>query len=307
MRLLRPFVLIACASVLGCGEPSDAFDCSGDGTARGGYEEINAGELRFEHAVVFPQGEGHTVLFSDDPVLAEVMRHSPDPESEGAMAAKMFGRLLVGFRFDAGGQLGEHLTRGTSTSWGTDGSDRGAMRIDAEGCARGDVRMSHNGAGYFAVPLSHPERLEAMAAVELGPASNAAVPAEVAEDDLLARYARAHARLMDGHPVNALEALGYSTGAASVLAADPRSDGVLARMRSQCVDPRTARVNEYGEIIGPSPQQDGLVFQGTVVTQSTSAGEVISNCYVMGRNGQNLEQCWPLETDCAKVPPYRPD
>lgn len=289
----------------GCGQPSDMLDCAGDGTARGSHDEVNSGQLDFKHAVAFAQGGGHTVIFTDDATLADVMRQSPDPEREGALAASMFDRLLVGFRFDGGGQLKEHLTLGNSTSWGTDGSDRGAMRIDDAACARGDVRRKYHGNAYFAVPLAHPEQHGGALAVEYGEATNAAIPA-VPDHDLLARWRAAHARLTDLHPVTAVQALGFSASAATVLAADPRTQSTLERIRTQCADPALATLNEYGEVSGPSPAHGGFVFQSTVVTETAADGEYLANCWVMHRNDEALEQCWPLKQDCSKVPTYVP-
>ena len=306
MIQIARWVLLALASLLaGCGQPSDVLDCSGDGTARGSHDEVNSGKLEFKHAVAFALGDGYTVIFSDDPTLAELMRHSPSPEHEVALAGAMFDRLLVGFRFDGHGQLTGHLTLGNSTSWGTDGSDRGAMTADADGCARGDVRRKYHGNAYFAVPLAHPEKRGAGLAVEYGAASNAAIPA-LPDDDLLARWRAAHARLTDLHPVTAVQALGFSAPTAVVLAADPRMQDVLERVRTQCVDPAQATLNDYGEVSGPSPSRDGFVFQSTVVTESSNDGEFLANCWVMQRNDEALEQCWPLKTDCRKAPAYVP-
>ena len=306
---MRPVLRILLAAwpllLAGCGQPSDMLDCSGHGTARGSHDEINSGQLDFKHAVAFALDGGYTVIFTDDATLAELMRQSPSPEQEVALAGAMFDRLLVGFRFDGHGQLLQHLTLGNSTSWGTDGSDRGAMTADTDGCARGDVRRKYNGNAYLAVPLAHPERRGAELAVEYGAATNAAVP-YAPDDDLIARWREAHERLTNLHPVTAVQALGFSASAAAVLAADPRTRDVLERVRTQCVDPAQATLNEYGEVAGPSPSHDGFVFQSTVVTETDRDGEYLANCWVMQRNDESLEQCWPLKTDCTKVPAYVP-
>jgi hypothetical protein len=302
--ILRVFLLSFSILLTGCGQPSDVLDCSGTGTARGHHEEANSGKLDFKHAVAFALGDGYTVLFTDDPTLAELMRNSPAPEHEAALAGSMFNRLLVGFRFDAAGQLTEHLTLGNSTSSGTDGSDRGAMTADTDGCARGDVRRKYYGNAYFAVPLAHPERRGAELAVEYGTDSSATIAA-ASDDDPIARWTTAHERLTNLHPVTAVQAMGFSASAATVLAADPRTQDVLERVRTQCVDPAQATLNEYGEVVGPSISHHGIVFQSTVVTETSGSGEFLANCYVMHRNDEALEQCWPLRTDCSKVPRYQ--
>ena len=302
MRIVLRVLLAACPLLLtGCGQPSDALDCAGHGTARGSHDEINSGKLDFKHAVAYALGDGYTVIFTDDATLAELMRQSPSPEHEVALAGAMFDRLLVGFRFDGHGQLLQHLTLGNSTSWGSDGSERGAMIASTDGCARGDVRREHHGNAHFAVPLAHPERRGAELAVEYGAATNASKP-DAPDDDLLARWRAAHARLTGLHPVTAVQALGFSASAAAVLAADPRTRDALERVRTQCVDPAQATVNEYGEVTGPSPSHEGFVFQSTVVTETARDGEYLAHCYVMQRNDEALEQCWPLKTDCRRVP-----
>ena len=303
--VLRVLLAASPLWLAGCGQPSDMLDCSGHGTARGSHDEINSGQLAFKHAVAFALGEGYTVIFTDDATLAELMRQSPSPEHEVARAGAMFDRLLVGFRFDGHGQLTEHLTLGNSTSWGTDGNDRGAMTANTDGCARGDVRRKYHGNAYFAVPLAHPEKRGAELAVEYGAATNAAVP-YAPDDDLITRWHAAHDRLTGLHPVTAVQALGFSASAASVLAADPRTQDALERVRTQCADPTKATLNEYGEVVGPSIAHEGNVFQSTVVTEASNDGEFLANCYVMHRNDDALEQCWPLNTDCSKVPAYVP-
>ena len=280
-RVLRSSVATMIALLVGCGQPSDMLDCTGHGTARGGHDEINSGQLEFKQAVAFATGDGHTVIFTDDATLAELLRQSPSPEHEGARAGAMFDRLLVGFRFNRHGQLLEHLTLGNSTSSGTDGSDRGAMTVDTDGCARGDVRRKYNGNAYFAVPLAHPDRRSAEMAVEYGSASSAPIPA-ASDADPIARWRDAHARLTNLHPVTAVE-----------------------RVRTQCVDPAQATLNEYGIVVGPSISHRGNVFQSTVITEPSNEGEYLVNCYVMQRNDDALEQCWPLDTDCSTAPTYR--
>lgn len=306
---MRPVLCLLVTTTIallgGCGTPSDVLDCSGHGTARGSHDEINSGKLDFKEAVAFALDGGYTVIFTDDATLAELMRQSPSPEYEVARAGAMYDRLLVGFRFDGHGQLTEHLTLGNSTSSGTDSSERGAMTADTDGCARGDVRRKFHGNAYFAVPLAHPDRRGAELAVEQGAASNAAIPA-TSDDDLIARWRDAHARLTNLHPVTAVQALGFSASAAQVLAADPRSQDARERVRTQCVDPAQATLNEYGEVVGPSISHKGWVFQSTVVTESSNDGEFLANCWVMQRNDEALEQCWPLNTDCSKVPRYDP-
>ncbi len=77
-------------------------------------------------------------------------------------------------------------------------------------------------------------------------------------------------------------------------------------MREQCPDPRSASLNEYGEVVGASTPGNGPRFNGTGQASLGMDGPVIGNCYVMQRDGEYIDQCFPLTTDCAKVPLYKP-
>ncbi|MFA5938230.1 MAG: ankyrin repeat domain-containing protein [Sinimarinibacterium sp.] len=281
--------------------PSLIMSCSGEGSARGHYGEVNFGELDLDYAVVSASEGGHVVIFSDDPTVAAAMRSSPEPETEGPLAAAIFGRRLLGVRFDGDGEAFEFLER--SNSWKWDGSGnfaQGQVRIDRHGCARGGVRIARHGVGRFAVPLHGPQGLVSQER------SQAGSHPESRDADPLALWSEAHARLMDPDAVTAIQALGFSEPAAAVLAEDPRMAAVLKRMRTQCTDPAQARFDGFGDIEGRSPSDNGVVFRSQVKARATVSGAVIDRCSVMERTFGELwnqtDQCWPLMEDCSVVP-----
>lgn len=289
---LRYVVALLVLLLTGCDRASGlTLSCEGQGNAHGRFDNVNIGSLDFRHVVAFGRGHGHSVIFTDDPTLAEAMRASADPEATGALAARMFGRVLVGYRFDERRRLTGYFVRGKGEVEGSGGDLRGRIRIDGEGCIRGDVRSEYDGAGSFAVRPIHPGG---------GWLLTSAAPANAG--DALEAWSAAYERLTDSDPVVALTALGFSRPVAAVLARDVRSAAVLERVRAQCADPAQARINEWGEVVGPSPKHAGFVFEATVRASMTAHGGVIDNCFVMSRNGEWLEQCWPLSEDCKVVP-----
>jgi hypothetical protein len=278
--------LAGCEAVLG-----QALSCEGHGSAHGRYEQINTGSLEFRHVVAIPQGSGYAVIFTDDPTLAAVMRASADPEGAGTLAARMYGRLLIGYRFDARRRLTGYFSHGSSEGGGSGGGLSGRLRIDGEGCIRGHVRSKYDGAASFAVrPVVRDDD---------GLLPSAAL---AKEGGALEVWSAAYERLVDSDPVVALMALGFSRPVAVVLARDVRSSAVLERMRTQCADPAQARIDEWGDVVGPSPAHEGFVFKATVRAGMTGDGAVIDNCSVMSRNGESVEQCWPLHEDCRVAP-----
>lgn len=310
-RLPQPRPHLACwrlvlivagvAPLCACNSPSAAFDCSGDGEVRGSFSEINSGELTFRHGlIVGDAGRGYTVLFTDDDLLAKALRASPEPEAEVGAIAQMLGKLVVGYEFDVAGNYQQRITRGTSSGSGMTGSDEGRVTIDDQGCARGDVTLTSYGSGFFALPLQRDRRRREVEGNSMGESASGEA------DDPLATWADAFARLIDLHPVIPLETLGFSTPAATQLSSDPRAQAALKRVREQCPDPRTATVNEYGEVVGPSTPGHGARFNGTVQVSRGPDGPVLGHCYVMQRDDAYIEQCFPLHTDCAKVPLWDP-
>jgi hypothetical protein len=300
---MRVAIVLLLCLLAACKPPSASMDCSGQGRARGSYSGSSDGDLEFRHAVAWREaGGGLVAMFTDDDGLAAAMRASADPYNDAERAAKMMSALLVGFRFTSDGAFKERLTLGTSTSTGWSGADEGAATVDADECARGDARLDDGTRGFFAVPLLHPERKAADGAVEPGGSSGDSS----GSGDTLDLYRDLHAQLMSSHPADALEALGFAPGAAAALAPDPRVVKSLERIRAQCPDSRTATLDEYGDVVGPSPAGTTPSFTGTIVIGHGIAGAALSNCYVMQRDGEQLEQCWPLSQDCAAVPVYVP-
>ncbi len=319
LRMLLPSLLIC-----GCGGTSGGMDCSGAGSVRGSYSEINSGTLKFAHGLFWGDDAiGYKVLFTDDPLLGEALRASPDPGREAPMAARMLQVLLVGYEFGPDGKYRQHFTLGTGTSSGWSGADIGAVKIDSEGCARGDVQLDHLGDGHFALPLLHPEHIAAAlnTDVEIGGASPGVATAAGGSGrddavDMLKTWRAAYTRLHDAHPASALQALGFSAPVASGLAAHPGAKKSVERMRSQCPDPATTSLNEYGEVIGEARATlvaantevptGVVVLSGTAMASTGGDGAVIDNCYVMKRNDEWIDQCWPISTDCTTSKRYEP-
>lgn len=304
MTTPNKFVLIAMMIFLGgCGKPSSVFDCGGDGEARGKFSEGNTDTLTFKHGVVWGSAEqSYRVVFSDDAVFADAMRASTDPAREAPLAAQLLGILVIGFDFDPSGSYRQYFTLGTSTSSGFSGGDNGKISIDAKGCARGDVKLAQDGSGYFALPLKPPATTQH---VEVGGSADTAQSAGV--DDLLQRYAATHARLNDRHPVIPFEALGYSGASATILSSDKRAKAALLRILAQCPNPAKTSLNEYAEVVGTVEPFPGVVLSGTAYASQHAGGPVLDNCYVMQRNGEYINQCWPLTTDCTTTPLYKTD
>ena len=76
----------------------------------------------------------------------------------------------------------------------------------------------------------------------------------------------------------------------------------LERLRTQCPDPARARLNEYGAVEGPSNAAPGILLSGWVTTERDEGGLRIRHCSVNARNGESVEQCWPLKADCRQAP-----
>ncbi len=291
----RTILCLLALGLVGC-SPASRLDCSGEGSAYGRFEDSNYGALEFEHAVVVRQLDGSaTVLFTDDANLATAMRNSQYPLSEGPDAAKTIGRHMVGFEYDTGGNYKQRIVVGSQQGSGWSGADRGSISVDEAGCARGHAYLDGDDSGVFAVPIW---RDPADLAIEPGgvPSADAAEPAD---EDPLELWRLAWTRLNQPDPVLALQALGLSPGAAASLVEDKRALATLERMRTQCADPASAVYNpDYQEIVGPSPEHEGMVFTATVRARPDGNSAVIDNCYVMFRNDVSIEQCWPQRQDC---------
>lgn len=297
-------------AMAGCSGPSARMDCSGVGEVAGSFNETNSGSLSFEHGLAWREPDGgFSVLFTDDELLAEAGRASPDPEFETGHAATMLGQLLVGYRFHADGSYREHITLGSSSSRGWNGADRGRIALQADGCARGDVHLDYSGDGSFALPLMQPEQNEIMngqpleidfrpeAAPPSGASETAAWPGE---EDPLEQWRAVHERLSSTHPVEAMGALNFSPDVAVRLATDARARAALERVRSQCPDPANATLDEYGDVGGESRPAPGIVLEGTALTSLSETGAFLRLCYVMKRNGEYIDQCFPFSQDCSR-------
>jgi hypothetical protein len=314
IAIIRRFgILFAVALIGGCGRQlSSTMDCSGDGAVRGKYDNINDGKLEFKQGAAWRNGNGgFTVMFTRDPVLATALRASPDPDSEAARLGQVLGELLVGLQYHPDGKFEQRITRGTSTSSGWSGADEGRAAMDEQGCLRGDAKLSGYGFAHFALPLLAPEEIAATIGSGVEADSRTRPSPTVAsvdgEVDALTRWSAAWTRLNQTHPVTALQAMGFSSPAAAALADDKRALAALKRMRGQCPQASTASVNEYDEVVGDSHPRPDIVLNGTGTASIGPQGGVIDNCYVMKRNDQYIDQCWPLSQDCTSTPLYNPD
>lgn len=303
----RLALLVLLLAGSGCGYRAAWLDCSGTGEVTGQYSEINSGSLTFRHGLAWRDSSGgYNVVFTDDPLLAEAARVSPNPGYEITLAAEMVRALLVGFRFHPSGNYREHFTAGTSTSSGWSGADIGSIDIEDDNCARGYVMLDYNGDGAFAVPLVSPEQNAAVLAqsVELdtrtetqAPDTATAIPSPA--EDALATWATVHAQLMHPDVSQALQALDFSPASAARLAQDARVLAALDRVRRQCPDPATAGLDEYGDVVGQSHPAPGIVLEGTALTAMDGDGPYLRLCYAMQRNGASIEQCLPFIEDCS--------
>ena len=309
----RLVIGVGLAAGLGSCAPSTAFlDCSGAGEVAGEFADINSGALRFQHGLAWINADGtYDVLFSDDAALLTALRASPYPGHEAQQVGEMLGAFLVGFRFAADGGYTERFTVGTSQSRGWSGADRGHIEVDEAGCARGYASLDADDWGKFALPLQRPAAIGALleqgveaGAVDRGDAATDDAPVAesglLLEEDALARWRLLHARLHALHPIEAMQALGLSWPLAEQLAGEPRAVAALQRVRGQCPDADHAELDEYGDVVGVAEPRPGVRLQATVQTFLADDGEVmLHTCYVTARNGQSVEQCWPLSADCS--------
>lgn len=310
MTARRPIWVFCLLLVSACGGKSAQLDCSGTGEVSGSYSETNSGSLSFLHGLAWREPHGdYIVLFTGDPTLAAAGRSSPNPEYETGHAAQMLGELVVGFQFEPNGKFRERITLGTSTSRGSSGADRGRITLQADGCARGDVQLDYYGEGSFALPLIQPEQngRHLTQALEIDSRPEAAIthlPLEHHEwpgdDDFLGQWSLVHAQLSSADPVEALGALNFSPAVAATLARDPRALRALQRVRSQCPNPLSAALDEYGEVSGASQAAPGIVLHGTALTSLSDNGAILRLCYVMQRNAEFIEQCFPFTQDCSQ-------
>jgi hypothetical protein len=253
----------------------------------------------------------YEVLFSDDAAVLGALRASPHPGHEAQQLGEMLGAFLVGFRYNAEGDYTERFTVGTAQSRGWSGADHGHIEVDEAGCARGYATLDADDWGKFAVPLQRPALLGALLeqGVETGAAAGddtaskdppVAASGLLLEEDALARWRLLHARLHALHPTEALQALGLSWPLAEQLAGEPRALAALQRVRSQCPG-ADAQLDEYGDVVGIAEPRQGVQLLATVQTFLADDGEVmLHTCYVTDRNGQSVEQCWPLSADCSR-------
>lgn len=305
--------LVACSLLLlgsGC-DQSGWLDCSGVGNVAGSFRDSSSGSLTFRHGVAWREPDGaYSVLFTDEPLLAEAGRVSPHPAYEMGFAAEIVDALLVGYRFTPDGSYRDRFTAGRSTSSGWSSADSGDIAVDASGCVRGDVQLDGNGDGAFALPLTSPEHNAAMLveALEVDTRSEAAMSAASlaadaapAAEDPLAQWNDIHAQLMASDPAFALQAMNFSRDVAARLASDARVLAALERVRHQCPDPASASLDEYGDVIGLSRPAPGIVLEGKALTSLGENGAFLRLCYALQRNGEPIEQCFPYKEDCSRA------
>ncbi len=305
-------LVLLMVAISACGDSSSTMDCRGKGEVSGGYQNSNDGALEYGFGLAWRASDGgYRVLFTRDALLADALRASPAPDAESHRVGQLLGELLVSLEFHADGNYHQRVTQGTSMSSGWSGADRGRISIDGDTCLRGDVKLDHYGSAHFALPLLPIREDQNAASTEVErdtrPAQNSAPSRVGTPEGALHIWQKAYARLHEPHPVSALQAAGFSAAVATVLAGDKRVKTVLARLRGQCPDPASANVNEYGEIVGTSHPTPDITLSGTGIASIAAKGAQIDNCYVMQRNGQSIDQCWPLTTDCTTAPLYDPN
>ncbi len=303
--------LMAVAMVAGCSGVVDSLDCSGIGTVRGRYDDVNIGRIELRYGAAWGSADaGYTVVLADHPGYAEALQRSAHPLSDSERAAELLGLVVLGADYSPAGDFVAYFAWGEGSSRGTGGEYRGDLRVDEKGCARGEVKLYGDNRAVFALPLWRPDNAQLYAQGPEDAHAPFAVTGGVAppgSDDPLQAWAAVHAQLMHPHPGEALLALGLSVPVAEHLANDPSALATLERLRTQCPDPARATLNEYSEVEGPSSPAPDITLSGWVSTELDAGGLRLRQCSVNERNGQSVEQCWPLKKDCRRAPLWRPD
>lgn len=303
--------LAALALLAGC-SAADQLDCSGIGTVHGQYRDVNIGNAELRYGAAWGSAElGHAVVLSDHRGYAEALQRSARPLYDSERAAELLDLVVVGANYDPAGNFVDYFAygKGGVSSRGSGGDYGGSLHVDAEGCARGNVALYRDRAAVFALPRWRPESARLYAQGPEGGASDARLDGGIAPpdaDDALAAWAALHAQLMHADPGQALLALGLSVPVAAHLANDPVALATLERLRTQCPDPARARLNEYGEVEGPSTAAPDITLSGWVTSELDENGLRIRHCSVNQRNGESVEQCWPLHTDCRQATVWQP-
>ncbi len=305
----------------------------GEGQAQGGYDDANSGAGQFRYGAAWthgtdeaePSADGmlslldplrHSVVLTDERGFAEAMRASADPERDVWILGDLFNANRIRVEYDADGKAVAYQLdtahRGSSTvPPDAPNFGKGRLAIDEAGCVRGGFRFDFRREAQFALPLWRSDAAawfaqSPEAGVEDGHAAEPPRPAPQ-PDDALAQWAQVHAQLMLENPAHALLALGLTPSAATVAAEFPQVRATLERLRTQCPDPARSRpepqFHAFGEIVGVASPAPEIELAGTVRTQAVDGAAVLQQCYVTGRNGQPVEQCWPMQSDCrtAKV------
>lgn len=300
---------VALALLAGC-SAADQLDCSGIGTVHGQYRDVNIGSAELRYGAAWGSAElGHSVVLSDHRGYAEALQRSARPLADSELAAELLGIVVIGANYDPSGDFVDYFTYGKGRSSGSGGGYSGSLRVDADGCARGNVALYRDNAAVFALPRWRPENASLYTQGPEGGGATATDDGGVAppdSDDPLQWWATLHAQLMRADPGEALLALGLSAQVAAHLATDPVALATLERLRTQCPDPARARLNEYGEVEGPSTAANGITLFGWVTTDLGEGGLTIRHCSVSQRNGEAVEQCWPLTADCREAPLWKP-
>jgi hypothetical protein len=307
--MIRAAAVFVAALLTGC-SAADQLDCSGIGTVHGQYADANLGRAELRYGAVWGSAEaGHSVVLSGHQGYAEALQRSARPLVDSALAAELLGIVVIGANYDTSGDFVDYFTYGKGRSSGSGGGYSGSLRVNAEGCARGNVALYRDNAAVFALPRWRPENARLYTQGPEGGGATATVEWGVAppdSDDPLQWWATLHAQLMRPDPGEALQALGLSPPAAAHLASDPVALATLERLRTQCPDPSRSRLNEYGEVEGPSTAAAGITLFGRVTTDLGEGGLTVRHCSVSRRNGEAVEQCWPLNADCREAPLWKP-
>lgn len=302
--------LAALALLAGC-SAADQLDCGGIGTVYGQYRDVNIGNAELRYGAAWGSAElGYGVVLSSHRGYAEALQRSARPLFDSERAAELLGLVTVGAVYDTGGDFVSYFASGKGSSRGTSSGYSGSLVIDDEGCARGNFSLYDDRNAVFALPQWRPENVRLYAQ---GPEGGEVSTSQAGgidppdTDDPLQVWAALHAQLVHPDPARGLIALGLSVPVAEHLANDPAALRALERLRTQCPDPARAKLNEWGEVEGPSTAAPDITLSGWVSTEIDEGRLRLRMCSVSTRNGESVEQCLPLQDDCRQAPLWRPD
>jgi hypothetical protein len=302
-------VALLVLTLAGCAGPAADMDCSGEGSVRGEFSEINTGAFTLRHGLAWRGEGGYIALFTPGQGSARALLLSPAPEREAETVMQLLGESLLQIDFDESGRYRRFhaIGRGSISGWSSD--HRASLSVDTGGCARGRVDVSSYGSVEFALPLHAPGA--ALAALqqplEAGstalpepepPATNA--PGAPGLDDPQAAWAWVHARLDPARPLPAFATLGLSPLVAQSLAGEPRAIAALERLRSQCPDPASARPGGYFNVEGEASTRAGKRLAGDAQLADGVDGPQLVHCRVLRLVGERWHECEPIQQDCSE-------